>query len=249
MYEAFNRDLERYLRQKKLKSLRNDPPRYTLGEYSIKSALIAQRSEIASDKVKKVKLYVWFLSRFPQIRLVGLSGSVAMGSASKNDDIDVFIITAKRRLWTARIISIVLAKIFGIHRSYQAHHVGDKVCLNLFFDEGDISVPRYKRSEYVAHEVLQMKPLVSKDSVYMSYLYANRWVFDIFPNAKNALYLKKPNSLKKRLNFLLVGDLVEVIYLKFQLWLINKRRTTEIISKTQLWFFPHDFEDRLPKLT
>jgi hypothetical protein len=46
----------------------------------------------------------------------------------------------------------------------------------------------------------------------------------------------------------MLGDVVEYILKKFQLFLINRHRTKEIITKSQLWFHPDDFEKKIKLL-
>jgi len=271
--EKVLKNLERQKKIKKLKNL-NNVTRYTLyvthkdtvGEYSIKKSKVkSQKSKVwkynqkylfSQEKLQnwRFRAYVKILSFFPQIKLVGLSGSISMINAKKGDDIDLFIITAKNRLFTGRFLAIILAKILSIHRSYNKRYTlhvtcyTNTVCLNLFFDESDLVVPEFKRSEYVAHEVLQMKPIVNKDNIYKRFLKANSWVFKIFPNAQTVLKLKIEN-LKFNENFKLkiknFGDWLENLLKKLQLYMINKHRTTEIITDTQLWFHPDDFEKKI----
>ncbi len=215
--------------------------RYTPQEY--KSLLSGHKSKMqtAKNKIDKVRPYLRFLALWPQIKLVGLSGSVAMMSAVEKDDIDLFIITEKRQLWTGRFIANIGAWLYGLKRQRGVRQAKDKVCLNLFFDEGNLVVPVKKRSSFVAHEVLQMKPLIDKDESYKRFLGANSWVFKLFPNAvgmvEDSFFSCDPSHL---------GNLSESILKKLQLYLINRHKTTEIITDTQLWFFPDDFEKKLP---
>ena len=43
------------------------------------------------------------------------------------------------------------------------------------------------------------------------------------------------------------SDFIELISKKLQLSIINRHKTNEIITNKQLWFFPEDFENKLPK--
>jgi predicted nucleotidyltransferase len=239
----------------------------TVGEYSkkfkiqnlnLKIKKYNKRYLFSQKKLQnwRLKLYLKILSFFPQIKLIGFSGSLAMMNAEKDDDIDLFIITAKNRLFTGRFVAIILAKILGIHRSYNKRYklnvacYTDKVCLNLFFDESDLVMPDFKRNEYVAHEILQMKPIVNKDSVYERFLAANSWVFEIFPNAREVVIIKyKVLSIKKKkLLYLILNTFfnkIEQSLKVFQLYLINRHRTNEIVTSTQLWFHPNDFYKRI----
>ncbi len=293
--------------------------RYTLGEYGknikyqkskIKNSNESmkqwsnyeKRYQISKNKLNSLrfKLYICLVSLFPQIKLVGLSGSVAMLNADEGHDIDLFIVTAKNRLFTGRFIALFLAQLLGIRRkraqinqsrsevrkirsqtdsdnsdvsdlsdlsgirlpiysdlSDLAKKVSSRVCLNLFFDESDLSVPDSKRSDYVGHEVLQMKPLIQKDNAYMMFIDANRWVFDIFPNAKkivnSQLLIVNRNQNQSINNQQLtisnkLGLFLEQLFKSLQLHSIKKHTTTEIITNTQLWFHPEDFAKKLKKL-
>ncbi|GIW64751.1 MAG: hypothetical protein KatS3mg092_0684 [Patescibacteria group bacterium] len=296
--KRLNQELEHLIKQKKLLILNFElltDKRYTVGEYGIKKSKIKnQKSKIIQqftdfeERVResgrklsswRFKLYIKLLSFFPQIKLVGLSGSISMMNAKKNDDIDLFIITAQNRLFTARFIAIILAQFLGLrrYRDFEARRrnfyapVGplfplkaektsqvaknlassphkDKICLNIFFDEIDLVVPKFKQSEYVAHEVLQMKPIVNKEQIYERFLYANRWVKKFFPNIFiNTKIKSKVKSQKSKLKLKIknLGDRLEKLLKKIQLKLINKHKTTEIITDTQLWFHPDDFEKKI----
>ncbi len=293
---------------KHLTSYTDSPHRYTLPQYSNKMNVKLQmsnfklKSRISQQKIEKVLPYIRMLSRFPQFKLIGLSGSVAMLNAEEDHDVDLFIITAKNRMFTARFIALFLVQVMGIRRPRpsgatersgatrllsQAKRCGqveskkilsslqhssllqddksvsNKVCLNLFFDESNLSVPKFKRSEYTAHEVLQVKSLEQRDDTYSRFIDANRWVFDIFPNAqfyvktqipnlKSQQNLKSQVQIPKKNSFglwiwNLIGNLDFVIWIfnkiesllkSFQLRLISRHQTTEIITTTQLWFHP-----------
>ncbi len=268
IFESIN-TLEEYSKNNK---------KYTLGRYGIEKLQITNyelqslliRQAESKKKLERIQPFINVLSKFSQIKLIGLSGSMAMMNAVKNDDVDLFIITKHNRLFTGRLISLLLAQIIGVRRKrmaggkLQAENNKDKVCLNLFFDEAGLRVPKFKRNEYVAHEVLQMKPIINKNQAYERFLEANKWVYGIFPNAKitsskSQITNKAQSTIDKRFknwnlnivwNLVLgtwnfVGDMVEWLLKQAQLVLINRHRTTEIITDTQLWFFPDDFEKKL----
>lgn len=270
--------------KKRLKTV-YEAKKYTVGEYS-KNKLKIQNSKFKISKEKlsnwRFRAYVKLISFFSQINLIGLSGSVAMMNAKEFDDIDLFIITAKNRLFTGRFISLLFAQLFGIrrlrqsgsyhtvfsdnltskerqvtvskkelslltkHQTRSTDHFKDKVCLNLFFDSSNLKIPKSKQTLFVGHEVLQMKPLVSKDFTYEKFLSANRWVYSFFPNAKGSSKIKirklrqsNDCAILKR-----VFDLVEAVLKRIQLSIIYSHKTTEIITNTQLWFHPDDYGKR-----
>ncbi len=229
-----------------------DPERKSNGsKFKIRSLI--KRKNLSERKLKKIESYVKILEKFTQIKLIGISGSVAMMNAEKKDDIDLFIITAKNRLWTARFIAVFLAHILGLRRRRNIKRAPDKVCLNLFFEETNTGIPDFKKNEYVAHEILQMKPLVNKDGAYERFLLENRWVFEMFPNSISVMpnlfqHLNNKKKILKRTQngvFIKICNLIEQILKDFQLISIRKHQTTEIVTDTQLWFFPDDFEKKI----
>ena len=227
--------------KKELNRLKYTPPQYSI------------KRKISRKKLNnwRYKAYIKLISFLPQIKLVGLSGSISMMNADLNDDIDLFIITQKERLYTGRFLATIFAYIIGLKRGIKLHKAPNKVCLNLFFDEKNLQVPKFKQTEFVGHEVLQMRPIIIKDNIYERFLEANRWTFRLFPNAKSVFSMKyKVSSIKKILNtkyFILdtFFDKIELILKKLQLSLIKKHQTTEIITNTQLWFHPDDFEKKI----
>jgi predicted nucleotidyltransferase len=256
------------------KKLKYTPPQYSMREQISKRKLESWR----------FKIYIKLLSLAPQIKLIGLSGSISMMNAKEEDDIDLFIITAKNRLFTGRLIALVLAQLLGLRRfrdsitqifqkvsetekfafaSSDKHK--DKVCLNLFFDESNLRVPKFKQTLFVGHEVLQMKPIVVKDNIYERFLGGNKWVFKLFPNAEKVVSSKYPAfaeatagkrtlivKRKKPLNtyYLILNTFfnkIEQSFKDYQLHLINRHRTNELITDSQLWFHPDDFEKKIPE--
>jgi hypothetical protein len=153
------------------------------------------------------------------------------------------------------LIAVFLAIVLGLKRPRGVKKAPNRVCLNLFFDLADLAIPKQKRSEFVAHEVLQMNPLVDKDNTYIRFLQANRWVYRFFPNGSkiNSKFKMQNSKFKfkiQNLKFLLIIfnhiiDSFELIFKKIQLYFIKKHRTTELITATQLWFHPEDFEKKV----
>ena len=235
--------------------------RYTLPQYSKKTREYRLRLTNSFTKVRKILPYVQLLTFVSSIKLIGLSGSVSMFNAREEDDIDLFIITARNRLFTGRFIALLVAELFGLRRkSHYPDHIGvphhdketNKACLNLFFDERNLTVPNFKKTEYVAHEILQMKPLIDKDNTYLRFIQANKWVFKFFPNAKNQISNELLSFKIKNLDFIenfkfQIANSLEEILKKLQLYFIKKHQTTEIITDSQLWFHPDDFEKKLAK--
>lgn len=270
--------------------------RYQLFRFEKYCVESESRVSVTLQKERHITWYLKILSYIRPITLIGYSGSMALYNAKKEDDIDLFIITSCNRLWTGRFIALFLAQCLGVRRKRGEQNVQNKVCLNLFFDEKKLEVPDVKKNIYIAHEILQMRPvhirhtvcdhnakLITRNSklkrktqnheksnIYVRFLCENRWAYKFFPNGntQNAKSVAQHARIKystKRINdfyaFCVIrnalravyyilhmsADLIEYILKHMQLYLIKRHKTTEIITDTQLWFFPHDFEHVVKK--
>lgn len=214
---------------------------YTFIHKSFYFQVRVQREIIALQKLAKVDKYIRFLSWFPQIRFVGLSGSIAMNNTSEDDDIDLFIITATGRIWTARFITLIMAQVMKLRGTYNV----DKVCLNMFFDEMDLQIPAEKRNEYIAHEIFQLKSYINKNGAYEKFIMQNKWAYAFFPNvSQKKVYRLKPGGRKWFGRPLC--NLLERCLKYIQMKHLQKKNVKGKILDTQLWLFQEDFEKRIP---
>ncbi len=211
-----------------------------------------KRADISIQKIQRLRWYFEGLSRLRCIQYVGLSGSTALLHASEADDVDLFIITAKNRIWTARAVANLLALSFGMKRGRDALKAKDRVCLNLFFSENGLTIPEERRSEYMGHEVLQTVPIIDVNHTYRRFLQQNRWVTKFFPNVHVDSYLPHKAQMvpvrwrivRKKTSSLLDG-LTEHIWRRLQLMYMKKPKGDERIEQNQLWFHPRDYQKQV----
>lgn len=213
-------------------------PKYTLPQYSIKINKKLKYKNLNSDfwTVKTVQVYLHILKHFSSVLFVGITGKSAMKGFQKNDDLDLFFITKKNMLWTTRFFVVFFAKILRIHTS-------TGVCLNLFFDESDVCISKQKQNSYIAHEILQMRPIINKTDMYQKFLTKNKWIYQYFPNAKSRF---KCNFNIVRSSYSVYKN-IDHIFKLIQLPIIIRNNTALSISDTQLWLFKKDFEKKLKR--
>jgi len=128
------------------------------------------------------KLIPWFMT-------IAVTGSVAYGSAGKRDDIDLFIITKRNRLWLSIFFALVLVRVFKTLRLEPTHLL--PFCMSYVHDEyGFRNETRKSVNPLFARELLKAVPLVGK-SHYRRLLEENGWVRTLHASS----YLAKMNSL------------------------------------------------------
>lgn len=217
--------------------------------FSSRTAIVKtrmQREKESQKKIKFIKRMIPVLALFPSVLFAGISGGLAMGNAKQDDDIDLFIITQKNKLWISRILLIVLLSVLGIRRKRNDRTVKDKVCLNMFIDEARLMLPLKTRDLYTAHEAVQMLPLFDRSNTYKKFLEANSWIQEFLPNAlqrktsqTNMNY--KESFFNSVLGLFLHFALFEFLAKIFQLWNIKRHTTRETVTKYLLAFHPLDY--------
>ena len=161
-------------------------------ELNIQSLYIvcAGREELIPLRVQRdnASLKLWSLAldygralgRLPFVRMVALTGALAMrNAAAHDDDLDYVLVTAPGRVWLARAFAIVLVRL--------AKRRGIVVCPNYLLAESALA--QQKQDLFVAHEVTQMIPLYGR-ALYERMRAQNHWVATISPTRLRLFMLK-----------------------------------------------------------
>lgn len=116
--------------------------------------------------------------------MVAVTGNLAMDNAEKNDDIDLLIVTARKRLWLTRLLTNFLVEIVANRRRPNDKEVKDKICLNMFLTEDHLKIPLKEQNLFTAHEVCQLKLLWQRKNSYQKFIQKNLWSQKFLPNWK-----------------------------------------------------------------
>jgi len=193
------------------------------------------RQKYSKQKMKKARFLAGILKFVPTLKLVAISGALAMENSHKNDDIDLVLVTAKKRLWTTRFLANFL--LLPFKRSPSNKKFSNRACLNVFIDESNLQIA--PKNIYLAHEICQMKPLWDRDGIYKRFIDANKWVKNFLPNWQPGSWFMVHGSRKARLSTVNCQlSTVENLLRNFQLWYMRPKITTEKIGNTQLFFHP-----------
>jgi len=192
------------------------------------------RSRFSQSKLKRAHRISRYLSFIPTIKLIAITGALSMANSRQHDDIDLFIITKKNRLWLTRLFSILLLELLQLRRRPQDKQTTNKICLNLFLDESSLKLSSSQRNLYTAHEVAQIKPVFNKNSTYQNFLNQNSWVKTYLPHA--ITITKSPPKLSTPSIDLF--NYLETLAYKLQFFYMKSKITNETISKTRAFFHP-----------
>jgi hypothetical protein len=112
------------------------------------------------------------LCAIPFTRLVALSGSVAHLNLEPDGDLDLFIVTRGRRVWTVTVALLVLTKILRRRRI---------ICANFVLADSHLVLE--PQDLFTANQLLHLKPLIGAE-VLDAFLAANPFVTRFYPNAQ-----------------------------------------------------------------
>lgn len=206
-----------------------------------------QRHKYSQEKLKRAGIFASLLKIIPTIKLVAISGALAMQNSRKKDDIDLVLISKENTLWTTRFLANLV--LFPFKRKPQPSRLitNNKACLNVLIDESRLEIE--PKNLYLAHEICQMKPLFDRDNTYHRFIKANRWVTKFLPNWRPTVEYGKLNiEYRKSQNpYSIIYTPVENFLRSFQLWYMRPKITSEKIGEHQLFFHPQNTQERILK--
>jgi hypothetical protein len=161
---------------------------YSLADREIRCAVRSQRSRIADRLWPQAIRFGRWIARVPFIRMVAVTGALAVNNVTAGADIDYLLVTEPGRLWISRaqvILIVRWAALFGI-----------KLCPNFIISKNALVFE--DQNLYTAHELAQMVPLSGYD-IYSQLRQENDWVDAYLPNARGCpahkLAQKKSQSI------------------------------------------------------
>ncbi|MBT3865149.1 hypothetical protein HOE67_01235 [Candidatus Peregrinibacteria bacterium] len=111
---------------------------------------------------RKVERWRFLFEKMPFVRLVCVGNSLAFETSDKDSDIDLFIVTAKGRLYTARFFVNLILKIFGLR--VNGKKLAGRFCLSFMIDESDLDVWRFAIEDdiYLYFWLNKLVPVMAK---------------------------------------------------------------------------------------
>jgi hypothetical protein len=229
-------------------------PRYLNGHLQqMDGYVLARRRESIVDRRcarRRSSARLWIRARrfaralgaLPFVRMVGVTGALAMDNSAPGDDIDVMIVAAPGRVWTARLFAVGLVVVGRL--------LGDTLCPNYLISEDALSLEI--RDLFAAHEFAQMVPLFGFE-VYDRLRSANAWVYEHLPNAYAPLRREREHApgafgraCKRAAEWLLggrLGDALERWEMRRKQRKFAPRMTTESRARLDRDHVKGHFED------
>jgi len=221
-------------------------------EYRISNIDKNQRQKISEKKLRLAKKAAGLLGKIPTVRMVAVTGALAMKNATSESDIDLMIITRADSLWLTRALTYFVLRITGFEiRVPRDKNQKDKLCLNIWLDETALVWPKSDRNLYTSHEIAQIVPLVNKNQTYERFLVANDWIQNFWPFAvkpQDTKILKYKDTRERNLISNIgyrISSVVENLAFQLQYAHMKSKITREVITPHKALFHPIDWAEKI----
>lgn len=186
------------------------------------------------------------LQGIPFLRAAAITGALAALNSPAGDDIDLLIISARRRTWTTYFF-LRLWRRFG--------HNPD-VCFNVFLTEGNLVFRN--QNLFYAREILGAMPIFNTGA-FESFIEANPWIYEIFPSyitdterqsyrlPVSPVWRRRQRVMEKLLAGPL-GDLLETVVRKVQSRNLSKASPGASLTMRRSRIKLHKQDNRMPIL-
>lgn len=200
--------------------------------------LVERRSQNDKSSIVKFKIaerVAWWLRFVPFVRMIAVTGTLAMKNSEKESDVDFFVVLEKGRIFTGRLFVTLAVHLLGRRR--YGKRIKNRICLNYFITTGSLEIQR--QDLFAANEYTFIYPLLGFD-IYQKFGEANiDWIKKYKPNfefsdLKPAKYFVEVKPLQKYIQRLSEG-LINLFWGdRIESWL--KRKQIEKIKRNPLTY-------------
>jgi hypothetical protein len=224
-----------------------------------------ERNKISARKIKLIKRIAYILRFVPFVRMIAVTGRVAMKNAKSQSDLDFLIAIKKGRIFTGRFFVTLITHLLGRRR--YGKKIANRACLNYYITTASLKVDL--RDIYSSNEYSFIFPVFGADTFHL-FQKENIWITDFKPNFSPDLVLNTimiadsfwSKQLQKAGEIFLDFDALENILKKMQMKrIMNDPRTYQpgsavMASDESLVFLPsphgpkiyEKFRDALDKM-
>ncbi len=136
--------------------------------------LVGQRIEknkLSEQKFKIIRRVIFWLRFLPYVRMVAVTGTVAMKNAAPGSDLDFLIVFKNGRIFFGRTLVTALVHLMGKRR--YGKKIADRVCLNCFIT--DASLESRQKDLFSSSEYSHIVALFGQE-VFNQFQKQNHWM-------------------------------------------------------------------------
>ncbi len=182
-----------------------------------------KRYNFTSRKFKRALRVAYLFKLIPWIRLMAVGNMLGGNNLKNESDIDIFIITEKKRLWMTRFFCAGAAKLLGLRPTKTNKQ--DKICLSFYVSEDALDLrelmldnnieknsseikfpgfniphsafrtPQLQNDPYFVYWLAGLVPIYDRNgAAYRQFIKANAWLHECMPNWRPVETVKLRNA-------------------------------------------------------
>ncbi|MBU4315229.1 hypothetical protein KJ673_02380 [Patescibacteria group bacterium] len=159
---------------------------YGLGTNGEVEQQVANRKRRYLDSVRKqrkVQKVVRYVSRLPCVQGIAICNSLSFHFTREKSDIDLFIITSRGRLWSARFWAV--APLLFL-RQRPGETKKDPVDMSFFLSENNLNIEHLcigDEDPYLSFWIRNLMPVYGSAELWDKFFTENNWTHALLPNA------------------------------------------------------------------
>lgn len=200
------------------------PGREEIVEIRMKNILLIEK------KMKIAHRAIKLISLVPYVRAVFVCNTLSAGWPNEDSDIDLFIVSADKRIWLVRMLVTLFMSIMNLRRGQK--NISDRVCLSFYVSESGLNLAKVSIDTldiYLVYWLLQLLPIYGGQEYYRKVLSENTWINNFVKNSSFNYHLlpiwevklgKIQESFRNSIESILnsgLGDIINNLFKKIQL--------------------------------
>jgi len=163
-----------------------------------------KREIISLKKISKAQKIGKILGTVPGVKMIAIVSNLGYLNAEDEADIDLFMVTAKNRIWSVRFWCVILMKL--LRQRPNKKTAKNKICLSYFVTENNLNLEQTALKGVDVHLIYLLSQyllIYDEDNYWQKYVMANKWInkylinFDYDETATRFLIKLKTAWLKK----------------------------------------------------
>lgn len=130
-----------------------------------------QNGKISLEKLNKVILIAKWLKFVPFVRMIGITGAIAMKNAREKSDLDLLMVMKGGKIWIGRTFATILVHLLKKRR--HGRKISDRVCLNYFITDKSLEI--MTKDLFSASEYMFILPIFGKKT-FEKFQIKNNWI-------------------------------------------------------------------------
>ncbi len=231
-------DIKKCLKDNTLKNIEENIGFYHLAG---KKELIQKKNTRYNSTSKKIKKAIWIAKLFkfiPWIKMIAIAGFKGPHNLEYNGDIDFFVITKRKKIWTTRFFCVGFIKMLNLRP--KINNKKNKICLSFYVAENNLNLEKLMLKKKNSDKTYDIDfvywlsgfvPIYNIGQTYEKFSKKNNWIKKYLPN----FFWTSPNerrSAGKSFGFFYYF-LINLIFGNFEL----------ILKKIQLKILPEELKN------